>query len=89
MHDQTIPTSRLLALGLWGMTMLATIAMWCVFLLGHDHLAMVLAGTLTVLVGLAVVAHLRCYAIRAMKTLRLVGGLEDADRSTVELHRVR
>ena len=88
MHDQTIPTSRVIAAAFWALAVICIAAMWLVFGAGHEHLAMALAGTGTLFVGFAVVAHLRCYAIRAMKTLRLIGGLDDS-RPTAELHRVR
>lgn len=84
MHDTAVSLNRIVLPALWGAVISLVAASWVTMLTGHHGLTHVLGYTACTLSAVAAVAHIRCYAVRAVNVIRILVGVET--RSECEVH---
>lgn len=89
MHDNSIPTSRVITGALWTWVILVLLAAWIVFAVGYHELAAMLGLTACASSAAAATAQIRCYTLRVCALLRVTAGLDGGDAPTVQLHPLR
>lgn len=71
----------------WAVTALMLLVAWAVWVIGgqtHIFTAVLIAETACVFSAVAAVAHLRCYAARICRLVRVTGGLQRPDAEVRE-----